>query len=298
MKDWEKYLDYLLDKFHKKIFTRINEFLDGVKNIVFIPYSYFHLLPLHAMYFEEHGRRHYIVDQYRVSYAPSFNTLYACNKNLNLNKEKAFLCSSNPPNTDPLLFSYEEVKSIKTLFKHPNIKNQARWKDIIDGLKDCNIFHYSGHATHDSFIVHDEVDKNKSENKSFNDVVNDFDLSNSFLATMSACEVGMIKLQNNYADEYIGINSALIYAGAPTVISSLWPVQDNSTCLLMRKMYEYLIAGKGKAEALTKAQRWLKDPKNKKQHIEMLNIDWVHEQPNIDFSRPYFWAGFFCLGSP
>ena len=86
--------------------------------------------------------------------------------------------------------------------------------------------------------------------------------------------------QLSRGDEIVGLNRALLYAGTPTVIASLWSVDDRSTALLMQKFYTYLKdEGMGKAEALQKAQSWLRK-----------------EYP--EYSHPYFWAAFSLTGDP
>ncbi len=117
-------------------------------------------------------------------------------------------------------------------------------------------------------------------------------------------------------DAHFGLSSGLMNAGAATVISSLWSVSDVSTSLLMRKMYELINKGRGKAEALREAQLWLKDPDKIREHNAMFisnggkhknmlydqprgfavdSVDWEEVLPE-DLHRPYHWAGFLCSG--
>ena len=58
------------------------------------------------------------------------------------------------------------------------------------------------------------------------------------LVTFSACETGV----NEYrpGNELIGLTRALIYAGTPSVVVSLWAVDDLSTGLLMQHFYQQL----------------------------------------------------------
>jgi CHAT domain-containing protein len=79
-----------------------------------------------------------------------------------------------------------------------------------------------------------------------------------------------------------------------------------STSVLMQKTYELIKEGRGKAEALIEAQRWLKNPAKRQEHIDMVhktaNIDWVGttmpDSAIPDFSAPYYWAGYICSGAP
>ncbi len=74
----------------------------------------------------------------------------------------------------------------------------------------------------------------------------------------------------------IGLTRAFQFAGARSVLASLWKVADQSTGELMKRFYGYLKAGKPKDEALRLAQ-----------------IDLIRSP---DYSRPRDWAAFQLNG--
>ena len=98
------------------------------------------------------------------------------------------------------------------------------------------------------------------------------------LVVLSACESGLVNYREG-ADEFIGIPAAFLYAGAGVIVTSLWIVNDQSTCELMKKFYENYIAGKlDIGSAFRKAQNDLrKNPK---------------------YENPYYWAAFTMTGIP
>ena len=57
-------------------------------------------------------------------------------------------------------------------------------------------------------------------------------LQNCHLVTLSACESGFTDFRA-LSDEYMGLPSGFLIAGAPTVVCSLWIVNDFSTALLI-----------------------------------------------------------------
>ncbi|MGZ3461394.1 MAG: CHAT domain-containing protein, partial [Archangium sp.] len=98
------------------------------------------------------------------------------------------------------------------------------------------------------------------------------DLWGTELVVLSACETGRgdVKLgQGVY-----GLRRALISAGAETVVSSLWKVNDDTTRQLMQAYYQHLLAGKPRVSALRAA---------------MLEVRQSHP-------HPYAWAPFIALG--
>jgi CHAT domain-containing protein len=68
---------------------------------------------------------------------------------------------------------------------------------------------------------------------------------------LSACETALGKISNG--DEIIGLTRAFIYAGTPSVIATLWKVNDRASYELMREFYSNLRSMK-KSEALRQAQ--------------------------------------------
>ena len=92
------------------------------------------------------------------------------------------------------------------------------------------------------------------------------DLSYVGLVVLSACETQLGELSAD--DEVVGLNRAFLY-GTPTVIASLWSVNDEATGVLMENFYTYLQEGMGMAQALQAAQ--------KEKH-------------------PYYWAAFIING--
>lgn len=94
------------------------------------------------------------------------------------------------------------------------------------------------------------------------------------LVVLSACNTQVGALSSG--DEVVGLNRAFLSAGAPSVIASLWNVDDRATGLLMEKFYSHLQEDLGKAEALRRAQAELRS--------------------QGEFAHPYFWAAFELTG--
>ena len=95
------------------------------------------------------------------------------------------------------------------------------------------------------------------------------------LVTLSACDSGLGKELGG--EGVMGLARAFHYAGARSVLASLWSVADDSTAELMRRFYGYLKQGKGKDEAIRAAQ-----------------VDLIHGPETT--SHPYYWAAFQLSG--
>jgi CHAT domain-containing protein len=79
---------------------------------------------------------------------------------------------------------------------------------------------------------------------------------NADLVVLSACDTGRGRITG---DGVIGLSRSLISAGVPSVMVSLWAVDDGSTAFLMTEFYQNLQQGLDKATALRNAMLTAKD---------------------------------------
>jgi len=93
------------------------------------------------------------------------------------------------------------------------------------------------------------------------------------LVTLSACDTGVGPVGEEGVDNIV---NAFIEAGADSVVSTLWELEDHSTEHLMAEFYARLGKGESKGEALRDAQR------------ELIK----------EGVRPYYWASFELVGDP
>ncbi len=95
------------------------------------------------------------------------------------------------------------------------------------------------------------------------------------LVVLSACQTGLG--ENIRGEGLIGLTRGFMYAGATSVVASLWQVEDEATAELMKRFYtEMLKNGKTPAEALRSAQNS------------------IRQIP--EWSAPHYWAGFTLQG--
>ena len=103
---------------------------------------------------------------------------------------------------------------------------------------------------------------------------------NAYLVTLSACETALsagLTADVPDGDEWVGLNQAFLAAGTPTVMASLWPIDDRISGDFMIDFYATL-GPEGKAHALAEVQRrFLRNPRT---------------------SHPFYWAPFSIIGDP
>ena len=100
------------------------------------------------------------------------------------------------------------------------------------------------------------------------------DLKAADLVVLSACQSNLGEL--SAGDEWVGMTRALLFAGTPTVVASLWSVDDKAAGELMMAFYRHWQSGMGKAEALQAAQAEIR----------------------ARYPSPFYWAAFVLSGDP
>jgi len=117
------------------------------------------------------------------------------------------------------------------------------------------------------------------------------------LVTLSACETA---LGREVAGEGIlGLTRAFHYAGARSVVASLWGVADRSTADLMKRFYAHLGQGRPKDEALRAAQiDMIRGPTAQDDSRDLRGIRLPEQGKGAAgrYASPFYWAAFQLYG--
>ncbi|MDX2246956.1 MAG: CHAT domain-containing tetratricopeptide repeat protein [Bacteroidia bacterium] len=96
------------------------------------------------------------------------------------------------------------------------------------------------------------------------------------LVTLSACETGNGELFRG--EGIMSLSRGFIYAGAKSIVNTLWEVNDGATAEIMTHFYETLSKGKSKDEALRYAK-----------------TEWLSQADHLT-AHPYYWSGYIAVG--
>lgn len=178
-----------------------------------------------------------------------------------------------------LKYSREETRAILKLSKlAKQIKTQK--SKIVSRFKNYKIIHFAGHAISNSIdpdkaflALNSEIGK-KTNRLEFSEIQN-IGIKND-LIILSACEtsVGLVI----EGEGPLSLARGFLYAGAKSVISTLWSVNDKSTSIIMTEFYKELLKGKRKDEALRQAK--------------LAYLD----KADPEYQHPFYWAGFIAMG--
>jgi CHAT domain-containing protein/tetratricopeptide (TPR) repeat protein len=310
---WEPLMAPLIDHLKQHSFQQA----------ILIPTGYLSLLPLHAAWIEAPNKptgKRYALDDIHFTYAPNAKSLTAAQAIADRVPADSILAIDNPrndlPNSEREVHAAVNSFSDRTVLRH----DQATIAAVKQALPQAAIAHFSCHGTAD---LTDPLNSGLFMSDGLLSLKDIFELNLAEgdrgirLAILSACETGMIGIEN--ADEAVSLPTGLLQAGVAAVIASLWSVSDLSTSLLLAKFYaiwrEQDIAPD---LALRQAQIWLRDTTNQEKIAEFQaaipgfpastrmspttaqqlyrEMAW-EEGRDRAFAHPFHWAAFSYTGT-
>ena len=203
---------------------------------------------------------------------------------------KADVADLDPSNTrrglDSLPFTGEEVTRLQRMMGGEAIVGKAATETVfIEKSSNARIIHLSTHGEMDdkvgdySYLAFAEQPDSLENEWLYTRELYNLSL-NADMVVLSACETGIGKWQRG--EGIISLARAFAYAGAKSIVTTLWQVRDKSTKDIMLLFYQHLKSGKNKDTAL-----WLA----KKTYIKNLN-----PKERGVYALPFFWSGIIPIG--
>ncbi len=256
-----------LRQLHQLLIAPIAEDCRSFAKLIIVPHTaVLHYLPFHALY----DGSHYLIEQFEISYLPAASLLHY-QKRPSTNKSVVtvgYSCDGRLPHAP------QEATAVAQLFNGiAHTEQAATLAQIQQSGTQTQLLHL---ATHGDF---------NQENPLFSGLtladghLSTLDIFNmqlpASLITLSACQTGRSVVRGG--DELLGLMRACLYAGASSLLLSLWRVADDSTMDWMLYFYQQLADGFSKGAALQNTQLYFCRLSNK-------------------FAHPYYWAPFFLVG--
>ncbi|MEG4858311.1 CHAT domain-containing protein [Microcoleus sp. K1-B6] len=226
--------------------------LTNIQHLILIPHRDLHLLPLHFLFSD---------NLFTITYLPSIQ-VGIDRLDRKPSPSMSLLLVESP---DPLLFAEIEAPAIANF--HLNCNTISSSQATTDNLKEAlqqaaDIFHFTGHAYHNTKQPSQSALILKNKQPLTSEEIAKFDLKSYYLVCLSACETG-ITGKEELIDEFVGLASSFLAAGAVYALSTLWIVDEISSALMMIRFYQILNEQRCQnklhpALALKEAQKWLR----------------------------------------
>ncbi len=285
----------------------------GFQKAMLVPDGFLSLLPLHAL-----------MPEIEVGFVPSAYYLKMC-RDAFAEKERStgrYLGIGNPASgrAAALPFAKVEVEVCSAFFPGEDstgiFGRNAGLYEIMSKIPAATHIHFACHGKYEpedpqeSALFLAGADRLVVRQLLTEDIFK----PNARLTILSACQTGIVDQEMAY--EMAGFPATFIQAGVPGIISTLWPVDDLSTTLLMKRFFHcHIRKGQPPAAALAGAQAWLREgtvaslgllplieaqmatagsrEKPGLYRARRYYSNRIEEKP---FLHPYYWAGFFFTG--
>lgn len=253
-----------LEELHRELIALL---LDQVSatHLIFVPHGVLHSIPFHALY----DGKDYLIDRFTISYAPSAGVYALCHRKKS-SASKGALVLGVPDERAPLI--EDEVRRVAATLPSSKLVIGADEADAElrnEGAK-YDIVHI---ATHGVFRHDSPMFSGIRLGRSYLNLYDLYQLKlDAELVTLSGCGTGLNVVSDG--DELLGLSRGLFYAGAQSLLLSLWDVHDQSTAEFMTSFYKALTQGSDRAGAFRST-------------IQVLRNAYPH---------PYFWAPFLLTG--
>ncbi len=217
-----------------------------------------------------------------LAMAPRFDKEIAAQADTSLLANR-FIDTTNRRNRlSPLEYNIPEAKTICNLVGGKALTGPAATEDaFVNEASRYRLLHLSTHGKANdelgdySFLAFHHLEDSLENEWLYNRELYNLDL-NADLVVLSACETGIGELQRG--EGIISLARGFSYAGAKSIVTSLWSVNDQSTKVLMESFYRNLVKGMAKDEALRQAK-----------------LDYLADHPELG-QAPFFWAAFIPVG--
>lgn len=244
------------------------EKLFGDRNLVIAPHGFLHYVPFHAL-LDRQDRS--VIERRAVSYAPSASVFHLCATKEIRNHGGSLVMGVADERAPHIV---DEAQAVSGALSNARLLlgEDANEEALRQEGPGCRYLHL---ATHGLF---------RRDNPMFSAIqlgtsrLALFDLYNlrleAELVVLSGCGTGLNAVLG--ADELLGLTRGLLYAGAQSLLVTLWDVHDVSTAEFMRVFYRELQSGTCRAGAL---RRTILEHKER-------------------YPEPYYWAPFVLVGKP
>ncbi len=267
-----------VDEMYERLFAPLRKHVRN-QRLMIVPHLGLHYLPFAA--FRDPHTRHYLIEDYTITYAPSASALRFLREKETPVNGRALVLGA-PAGVSPALpGALREAMSVGTeLRSQPLIGAEAKESVLYQLKGDVDLLHIAAHGYYEpdaplfSRVALAAGDGSDGDLQ-VHEILSDLDLSGVNLVVLAACQSAVGK--GSGGDDVVGLTRALLYAGTPGVVSTLWNIDDEAAAALMSAFYCRLLIGDSAADALRYAQ------------MELLRGD---------YPDPRQWAAFTLNGDP
>lgn len=231
----------------------ISQHLEGIKELILVPHLFLHQIPFAAL---PVGNGRYLADKFLIRYTLSCQVLEFCQKRPHLGDSLTYGTVEDATEDLPCAgFEGEQIARLHNIPGGQRLKGkiQATVKNYRELTKKVQVIHSSHHAESRLDNPLESVLKLADGTITLGQLMTPSwrlpHLSDVFL---SCCETGLGVTE--ITDDILTLSTGFLCAGARSVVSTLWSVDDLATALFSIFYYQHRQQGQSRPEALQQAQ--------------------------------------------
>jgi len=311
---WRAALESVTSWLWNAVMRPVLDSLAAAGRVVLVPVGLLGLLPLHAAWVEDRSNptgRRYALDHLQITYAPSARARLVAGGMADRITPNGVLVIDDPwaVARDPLPLAGAEAREVLGSFEQVMrlTGDQATRNAVLAAMSRWPVLHFACHGITNPVEPLDSALALANEQVLTLRDVFEQRLVGVRLAVLSACETAIPGVA--LPEEVVSLPTGFLQAGVPGVVGSLWSVPDASTAVLMGRFYQlWQRDGLQPAEALRRAQQWVRDATNAEKQAAFPDVPALAAPKGSAAVRafwesarahehPYYWAAFTYTGA-
>lgn len=280
-------VDPVVHQLYNVLISPLLPYIRDRKEWIVLPDRIFYYFPFEIIADPATGRM--LIEDYSISY--NFSTQFIAGKSLKRKQKdpklialapfisQGMYCYEDSILLDRLPATQMEINGLKGEILKDTIATKSAF---IKAANHYDILHLATHAVMDpsnpsqSYIAFYPEDSTRHDSfKLYLNELYNLDLDSTRLMLLSACETGIGKFIEG--EGVMSLSRGVLYAGCPSVVTTLWPANDQSTAYIINHFYRHMDEG----QDLTTALRLAK-------------LDFIKDYPRQ--KNPSYWAHLALIG--
>jgi CHAT domain-containing protein/Tfp pilus assembly protein PilF len=248
--------------------------------LLIIPHRVLHQFPFGALRDPKSGR--YLIEDYTLLFAPSASALRFLREKETAVDGGALVLGDPDSARGRLEGAQREAHAVARSLGTAALTGADATEDLLYDLGGTiDLVHIGAHGMYNSVSplfsrIALAPGAGRDGDLNVHEILSELDLRGVNLVVLSACRTAVG--ERSAGDDVVGLTRAVLYAGSPGVISTLWNIDDEAAAVLMEELYCRLLGGATVADALREAQLVLL-----RGHV---------------YSDPRYWGAFMLTGDP
>jgi CHAT domain-containing protein len=260
---------------HTRLVEPINDMLEGVRTVVFVPDTTLMAVPFAALRDQKGG---HVIERHAVVIAPSAGVFARLSVRPQLEHRDLRLllvagASGRLGDPRQLTALQREADAVAAAYRTQVRKADSAIETFREDIAAADVVHFVGHADEPDAAAGGALLIADNQRLDARDIAS-LRLPHTRAVVLAACATA--RGHARPGDANVSLARAFLAAGAPSVVATLWPIDDRAAAEFFPRLHHYLAGGLAPADALRATQ-----------------LEWIHRRN----APPGLWAAVQTIGN-